>query len=215
MHSKWLGTIRYSVALELQALAQIHTLASREDGIIYGLEHEPVVTLGRKLSDDKLTHNMNTQRVEERTLLSQSFEVFQTDRGGQVTMHTPGQLVIYPILNLNRLGLSVREFVSLLEKTTLRVLSEFGIESHKKTDSTGLYTVNGKIGFVGIRVSHHVTSHGLSLNVSNNLNWFREIVCCGVQDQPMDSLQKQGVGATPREVFEVWIKAFDLTLQSK
>lgn len=192
-----MGLTSYSVGLEFQAT---------EDSCLLGLEHEPVITLGKRLRDVSQAPKLENYFLERREVGGLEFDVYQTDRGGQVTMHTPGQLVIYPIFNLRRTGWRVRDFVCAIERTTLETLKYFEIEAFQKENQTGIFTEHGKIGFIGIRISNRISRHGLSLNVCNDLSLFRHIVSCGVEDQKMDSFKSRGSGATPADVFEVWCK---------
>ncbi len=170
--SKWLGLTPYSKALDQQAQAwqQVHN--KELSGVILGCEHPAVITLGR-----------SAQRDSELKLQATDFEVYQIDRGGQATLHNPGQLVIYPIISLNDYNLRIKDFIFLLEQVSINTLSELGVESFRKENSPGLYTENGKIVFIGIRIDQKITRHGISINVKNNLWDFDKIRICGHDSQ--------------------------------
>lgn len=195
MKNIWLGLTSYSVGLEFQSAA---------NSCLLGLEHEPAITLGKRLKEESQIQKTGNYFLERRQIGNTEFDVYQTDRGGQVTMHTPGQLVIYPVFDLKQLGWSIRDFVCAIEKTTIETLRYFKIDAFQKENQTGIFTEHGKIGFIGVRVANRITRHGLSLNVSNDLALFKHIISCGVEDQRMDSFKRQGSGATPADVFEIW-----------
>lgn len=132
------------------------------------VEHPPVFTQGQAGKPEHL-------------LLPGSIPVVQTDRGGQVTYHGPGQLVAYPLLDLRRLGLGVRDLVTRLEQTLVSLLSDYGIEAYPKADAPGVYVGEAKIASLGLRVRRGCCFHGLSLNLSMDLEPFARINPCGYQ----------------------------------
>ena len=133
---------------------------------IWIIEHPPVYTLG-----------LNGKR--EHLLNIDSIPVIETDRGGQVTYHAPGQLVVYPLLDIERLKMGVREIVTLLEQAMLTVLSQYGIMAMAKPEAPGVYVDGKKIGSVGLRVKRGCCYHGLSLNNNMDLSPFNHINTCG------------------------------------
>ena len=133
---------------------------------IWIIEHPPVYTLG-----------LNGKR--EHLLNIDSIPVIETDRGGQVTYHAPGQLVVYPLLDIERLKMGVREIVTLLEQAMLTVLSQYGIMAMAKPEAPGVYVDGRKIGSVGLRVKRGCCYHGLSLNNNMDLSPFNHINTCG------------------------------------
>lgn len=122
-------------------------------------------------------------------------QVFETGRGGQLTWHGPGQLCLYPILDLTHHGRSLHRYVGQLEAILMRTCSEFGVATSRGVDrcnEVGVWTVDRcKIGFIGIRNTRWITSFGLSLNVSNDLSWFDHIVPCGLEGIQVTSLQRE------------------------
>lgn len=133
---------------------------------IWWVEHPPVYTLGL---NGKREHLLNTQAIP----------VIQTDRGGQVTYHGPGQLVVYTLLDLKRLQLNIREVVSLLEHAMITTLAQYGLNAHAKPEAPGVYLKEQKIGSVGLRVKRGCCYHGLSLNNAMDLSPFLGINPCG------------------------------------
>ncbi len=135
---------------------------------IWFLQHPAVFTLGR---NGKPEHLLDTRDIP----------VLQVDRGGQVTYHAPGQLVVYVLLNLRRRGLGVRALVTLLEDCVIELLSDYGIEAHARADAPGVYVNDAKIAALGLRVRKGCCFHGLALNVDLDLAPFEYINPCGFQ----------------------------------
>ncbi len=133
---------------------------------IWIVEHPPVFTLGL---NGKTEHLLNIENIP----------VVETDRGGQVTYHGPGQCVIYLLLNIERLKMSVREIVTLLEQAMIASLSQYGIKAEAKPEAPGVYVNNKKIGSVGLRVKRGCCYHGLSFNNNMDLDPFNMINTCG------------------------------------
>lgn len=169
---------------------------------IHGFEFQKVITLGRRASLEQ------DLQVEAEFLLHHGFSIRHVDRGGEATLHNPGQLVIYPIVNLRTLGLTVREFVAALQNTTVDLLKAYGVSAGLIEGCPGVYTSKGKIGFVGVRIQRSVTTHGLSLNVANNLDDFQMIRSCGVLRPKLDKLREWAVDATNKELHAKWSELF-------
>lgn len=177
----YLGLVPYESALRLQErLAQARAENSIPDVLLL-LQHPPVFTIGRFRGQSEIL-------VSPEMLSREGIQVFQTNRGGSVTYHGPGQLVGYPILNLKEVGLSVREYVWKLEETIIRVLADFGIAGRRDPRYPGVWVGKKKIGSLGINVSHHITTHGFALNVSTNLRHFDLINPCGITGVAMTSI---------------------------
>jgi lipoyl(octanoyl) transferase len=146
---------------------------------VWLVEHPPVFTLG-----------VNAAR--EHLLAPGEIEVVETDRGGQVTYHGPGQLVMYPLLDLRRYGLGPRSLVSLLERSTVRLLADFAIDAAARDDAPGVYVAGRKIASIGLRIRRGASYHGLALNVAMDLAPFARINPCGHADLAVTSLQAEG-----------------------
>ena len=123
--------------------------------------------------------------------LKKNCELFQTDRGGDVTYHGPGQLVGYPIINLKTMGLGIRSYVSNIEQLLIDVLYDYGINASIKKGLTGVWIEDRKIASIGIRVSQWITTHGFALNVNTDMDYFSNIISCGIDNVSMTSMEKE------------------------
>lgn len=176
-----LGRVSYGPTLELQR--RLHRLRREEkiSDVLLSLEHTPVVTLGRDAKDTDLL-----QPKEE--LAKLGVEVQAIERGGAATYHGPGQLVLYPILHLRRLGVSLRDYVWRLEEVMIRTGRALGVELLRKPGYPGAWHTQGKVGFLGVHVRGWVSLHGLALNVALKPQGFQWIVPCGMADLSVLSL---------------------------
>jgi lipoyl(octanoyl) transferase len=206
----WLGRRPYGAVLELQrALADAKRAGSPRDIVLF-LEHEPVITLG---SGAKLEHVL----LDAAGLKALGVEYAKAGRGGDVTLHAPGQLVCYPILDLAPDRRDVRRYVRDLTETMRRVVADYGISAGTHADHVGLWvdrespsSFRGpdarapvKIGAIGVAISRWVTMHGFALNLTVDLDLFRLIVPCGIRELGVSSLLDLGGPAvTPRAAAE-------------
>jgi lipoyl(octanoyl) transferase len=202
---EWLGPTDYSAGLEVQHSAWQRAHETGETTVL-GLEHPPVITLGKR-SNPALDLKTSLQ-----ALADQGIRVVSVDRGGEAVLHTTGQMVIYPIFNLIDWNLSVRDFVCVLEKTTIRFLEQLHIQARCGEKEPGIYTSRGKIGFIGIRVDRGVSRHGIAINISNELEQFRHIRCCGQENEKFDRLANYGVNATQVQLFRRWCECLKWSL---
>jgi lipoic acid synthetase len=147
-------------------------------------EHPPVITLGARQSANKL-------QVSRESLTQQGIDVVDIRRGGGTTAHNPGQLVVYPILNLQELGLGASEYIRELETIGAELLEEFGVRSQLRKGLRGLWIDNRKIASIGVRVSKFVTWHGMAINIQNDLTIFDFITPCGLDGVEMTSVLKE------------------------
>lgn len=154
---------------------------------IWLLQHPPVFTLG-----------LTAKR--EHLLDPGDIPVIATDRGGQVTYHGPGQLVLYPLLNLRRRGLGVRQLVTLLEQSVIGLLAELGIDARARADAPGVYIDGRKVASLGLRIRRGCCYHGLSLNLDMNLQPFRRINPCGYANLEVAQLRDFGVTAPIEQI---------------
>jgi lipoyl(octanoyl) transferase len=214
-----LGTLDYATGLRLQRkLVQL-----RKDGLIGDvlllLEHSPVITLGRNAK----AANVIASREQ---LASRGVEIFDCDRGGDVTFHGPGQLVGYPIFDLRGLAsfdgkrktLGAVEFVRRLEEVLIRTCADFRIPAERVAGLTGAWTSNGdgKIAAIGVHISRSVTSHGFALNVNVDLDYFNLIVPCGITSKAVTSMAKQlGRQLSLQEVTHSISRNFGVVFQSQ
>jgi lipoyl(octanoyl) transferase len=197
-----LGTVDYATALRLQE----KLVGLRKDGrigdVVLLLEHTPVITLGRNAKAKNIL-------ASPELLAQRGVEVFECDRGGDVTFHGPGQLVAYPIFDLRgfpsdnaaRKSLGVVEYVRRLEEVLIRTCADFGIPAKRIAGLTGVWTDGdarpstvsneSKIAALGVHISRGVTSHGIALNVNTDLSFFNLIIPCGIEAKPVTSMQKE------------------------
>jgi lipoyl(octanoyl) transferase len=205
-----LGTTPYREAWELQrALAAAVSQGAIPDTVVL-LEHPPVVTLGRRAGDEEL-HVPSDAEVE----------VVETDRGGKSTFHGPGQLVCYPILDLNRHGRDVRKYCRDLEESLIRTLAGFDLEATRSEGLTGVWLTPPprKIASIGVHISRWITTHGYALNVDLDAAPFTEwITACGLEDAAFTTMARElGRRVTVDEVRPVAAAAltevFDLELE--
>lgn len=187
----WLGTMDYVEALELQN-NYVERERLRPRGVLLGLEHPEVITLGIRGGSVDVVDPRGTP-------------VVTTNRGGQATLHSPGQLVIYPIWPIRHWGLGAREWVNLLSKVTAQSLKKCNIIV--VSQNNGLFTEKGKIASVGLNLKKGVSSHGIAINISNDLEKFSKIRACGVAQQPMDRVSDT-ILIAPSVFFELWCKEF-------
>jgi lipoyl(octanoyl) transferase len=225
LHAIWLGKRPYAPIYELQCQLMERRKADLVQDVVLLLEHEPTITSGRGghashlLSSPALLKNAGITSVE-------------TDRGGDVTLHAPGQLVAYPIVKLTERQRDVRKYVNGLTTVMQRLVAPFGIRAGTAPDLVGLWTdgaapnryeefssaeVPVKIGAIGVRISRWTTMHGFALNLTTDLSLFRHIVPCGISEYGVASVESL-VGATPtahevaRDAFSVFADVLDRRL---
>ena len=177
------GRVGYAQALANQREAADALRAGRGPETLFLLTHPPVVTMGRRATLDHVLFS-----TEE--LAARGVEIVDTDRGGDVTFHGPGQVVGYPILDLRRRGLGAHTYLRFLETTLIGVLATYGIEGFRDPLHTGVWTKHGKIAAMGIRVSAGVSLHGFALNANTDLAYFGLIVPCGIEGRAVASMQQ-------------------------
>ncbi|MBD5212162.1 MAG: lipoyl(octanoyl) transferase LipB [Bacteroidales bacterium] len=153
------------------------------------VEHNPVYTLGKHGKEENLL-------ADQARLRNAGAECIRIERGGDITFHGPGQLVLYPIISLAEYSLGVKDYVNLLEETIIQFLAEYNIKGERVEGATGVWLDKGtprerKICAIGVKCSHFVTMHGLALNVNTDLNYFSLINPCGFQDKGVTSMEKE------------------------
>lgn len=191
-----IGLTEYHKAWDIQKEFFTSLLHAKQSGsdtsdknhIIF-CEHPHVYTLGKSGSSDNLLIN-NIQ------LQAKNATFFNIDRGGDITYHGPGQMVVYPIIDLEKLGIGIKEYVHLLEESIILTLKTFSIHSTRLSGATGVWldinTENvRKICAIGIKASKYITMHGLAFNVNTDLNYFNYINPCGFTDKAVTSVQKE------------------------
>ena len=189
----YLGRVDYSTALNLQQTL-VHLMKEGRVGhTLLLLEHPPVITLGRNASAQNVVASRDF-------LASKGIDLIETDRGGDVTFHGPGQLVGYPIFDLRGFTpkLGAVDFVRKVEEVLIRTCGDLGVVTQRIPGLTGVWTEeHAKIAAIGIHISRGVTSHGFALNVNTNLDYFKLIVPCGISDKPVTSLEHELAGLQP------------------
>lgn len=183
-----LKIINCGIAPYAEVLALQHDLRDkRREGTIANtallVEHKPVITLGARQTANRLT--LANEHIER-----QGIEIVNIRRGGGATAHNPGQIVVYPILNLSQLGLGVSDYIHTLENIGVTLLAQLGVEAEAKKGFPGLWVGPRKIASIGVRVSKMVSYHGMALNIQNDLSIFNCIIPCGLDGVTMTSAQQ-------------------------
>jgi len=163
---KWLGLIDYGLMwARMRQQAQL-LFSHQVEEVVWGCEHNPVYTTGRRAVDNRREANLPASLIV-------------TDRGGEMTFHGPGQVMLYPVLSLRKRKLGVRDYVCLLEQSCIDVLAEHGISAGRCAGLPGVWVEDAKIAAIGLRVSHGIVCHGMALNVCVDPKWFAAINACG------------------------------------
>jgi lipoyl(octanoyl) transferase len=197
-----LGRMRYSDAVRLQRqMVEQRKAGEGVDTLIY-VEHPHVVTVGRNGKDE---HVLASPQVLSRT----GIELFESDRGGDVTYHGPGQVVGYPILDLREWKRDVRAYFRAVEQTLIDALATLGVSAERIPEPgyEGVWVRGAKVAAIGIHISRWVTSHGFALNVETDLSYFKYIVPCGLT-KPVCSLRSIGCQAGREEVQDAITASF-------
>ena len=176
----WLGDLDYQKAYDLQLSLVEKVLSGQEPNTLLMLEHPHVYTKGRLSKDSDVL-------LTEEELAAKGIPVYETDRGGQVTYHGPGQLVVYPIVNLKDWGGPVK-YVRALEQVVIATLTEMGITANRESGNTGVWTSQGKLSAIGVKISRGIAFHGFALNVNTDLAYYQNIIPCGIADRPVTSM---------------------------
>ena len=180
-----LGTRPYAEVLDLQrSVARARISGEIDQDVLLLVEHPPVITLGRSSKDAHLLAN-------PAQLTARGVEVFEVERGGDVTFHGPGQLVGYPIVDLKRHRQDLHWYLRQVEELLIRALARFGIPGERVPKYTGVWTRDRKIASIGVHARDWVTWHGFALNVSTELSYFDLIVPCGIPEVRMTSVERE------------------------
>ncbi len=187
----------YADALMLQHELVDAIADGRAPETVLTLAHAPVITLGRKADPAHVL-------APPDTLARMGIEVVPVDRGGDVTYHGPGQLVSYPLLRLDRRGLTPRGYLRLLEEAVIRALARLGIGAGRLEGYTGVWTGTGKICAIGVASRRWVSFHGIALNLAPDWAHWACIIPCGITDKPVTSVERELGRAVPLEEMAAW-----------
>ena len=200
-----LGVVGYRQAHELQLQCVEAQIAKAEGEQVLLLEHPSVFTLGSSGKRESLLRSAEA-------IIGKGAEIVHTERGGDITYHGPGQLVVYPIINLRRRNLPVSSFIELLEEMMLLTAADVGVAAHRDARNRGIWVGDNKIGSVGIRIRRGISFHGLSLNVNLALEPFSWIRPCGLDGVGVSSLAIEGGRAVDMEevksIMQRYIRTF-------
>lgn len=177
-----LGRRDYQETLALQRRLVVARQEGRVPDVLLFVEHPPTYTLGRSARWEHLL-------VDAKTINELGASVIETDRGGDITFHGPGQLVGYPIIDLKSWTPDVHEYLRALEALLIDAVREFGIAATREEGLTGVWHPRGKLAAIGVHVSRWVTSHGFALNVATDLEYFKHIVPCGIFGRTVSSME--------------------------
>jgi lipoyl(octanoyl) transferase len=204
-----LGVVGYEEALALQRHLVEERRAERVPDLLLLLQHPPVITLGVKGDGGRANIVATSDR-----LASLGIGVHETGRGGDVTYHGPGQIVGYPIVDLRPDRCDVHRYVRDLEDVMIRVCADYGVSADRIKGLTGAWVGAEKIGAIGVRISRWITSHGFAFNVSTDLDHFRLIVPCGINDHGVTSLEHaSGRRVALTEVEDAFVRRFAETFE--
>ena len=194
---QWAGCIPFEKSLEIQE--SLKAFAQKSENCFLGFESSlPVISLGLRADGTHILWNKDQLKKSQ-------LSVVKVRRGGEATLHTFGQLIIYPVIRLNSLGLKVKDFILTLQNITQLFLKEQGIQTKKGKDFAGLYTENGKIAFFGIHISRGISQNGLSINVNNDLRLFDSIKSCGQLYRSHDRMSEyKGISIDRKNLFFSW-----------
>ncbi|MFL5468209.1 MAG: lipoyl(octanoyl) transferase LipB [Gemmatimonadaceae bacterium] len=206
-----LGRMGYGEALELQrSIARDRISGTIPQDVLLLLEHPPVVTLGRGAKEKHLV-------ASPEFLQSKGVELFEVERGGDVTFHGPGQLVGYPIIDLKRHRQDLHWYLRTIEQALINTLEDYGIPGERNTAYTGVWTRGKKIASIGVHARDWVTWHGFALNVTTDLSYFDLIIPCGIDGVVMTSVARE-LGVEDISIQDLrdrisakFAEAFDLT----
>jgi lipoate-protein ligase B len=174
-----IGQKSYKAVWDLQKEMQQQRIKGEIDDTLILVEHDPVYTLGKNANEDHLLQSRD-----------ESIDVFNIERGGDITFHGPGQLVVYPILDLSNYKKSVSWYMRTLEQVLIDTLIEFKITAQQNDGLTGVWVGDEKIAALGVRISRWVTMHGFALNVNPDLSFYDGIIPCGIFDHGVTSMEQ-------------------------
>ena len=179
----WLGLTGYGEAYSIQKKLWSQKMNGQSADALLLLEHPPTFTIGKSGSLENLL-------LSQEELAEKGISLFFIDRGGDITYHGPGQLVVYPIINLKSRGKDIHRYIHDLQEVVIRTLADLAIEARRDGQHVGVWVGSDKIAAIGVRVSRWVTMHGLALNVNPVMEHFSYINPCGILDKGVTSISK-------------------------
>jgi lipoate-protein ligase B len=186
-----LGTMPYRDALDVQRQTHARVVDGDLPGALLLVEHPPVITIGRR---GKREHIL----ADDARLAQLGIDLVETDRGGDVTYHGPGQVVLYPIVRLADRGIGIGSYMRLLEQVVIDVVAAYGVAAERDHCATGVWIGGAKLCAMGVRVRRGITMHGLAVNVATDMTHFDAIVPCGLAGRPVTSLAQLCGNNAPR-----------------
>ena len=199
-----LGNSSYKRTWELQKELQLQRIENNIDDTLLLVEHEPVYTFGKNADENHLLQNY-----------PENVKLFNTERGGDITFHGPGQIVGYPIMDLHNYKMSISWYMRSLEEVIIRSLDKFGISADRKDSLTGVWVEDEKIAALGVRISRWVTMHGFALNVNTDLAYYDSIIPCGIFDYGITSMkhilgENQNISKIKSTLSAIFLDVFQL-----
>jgi lipoyl(octanoyl) transferase len=174
---------------------------TRKTGALFLVEHPPTISCGRGEKGNNLL-------LKASEFHNRGFAVAHTNRGGKVTYHGPGQLVAYPIVNVEEFAIGVKDYVHHLEETMIHFLAKYGLRAERREGYPGAWIASRKIGSIGIHVRKKVSIHGLALNINPDLSHFQVITACGLSGVETTSMMREGVSLSVRDAIGPFVDSF-------
>ena len=195
--------VKYDEAITLLEARSKLVSKNEDKELIWILEHEPIFTAGTSYS--------------ENDIIDKSINIYETNRGGKITYHGPGQLMFYFVIDLRNKNKDVRKFISIIENSIIETLREFKIESHADRENIGIWFNNKgkleKVAAIGVRISNWIAYHGFCLNIKNDLEPYKKIIPCGISDKKVTNLTKISKSEF-NKIDEILIDKFILNLKN-
>jgi len=188
---EWLGVQPYTFMWQKMKNHAALIAEDKADEVIWACEHEPVYTTGKRAIDNRLNVQLSAPLIV-------------TDRGGETTFHGRGQMMLYPMIHLRRRGLTVRKYIELLEESAIQTLSKYDINAERRCGLPGVWTNEGKIVAMGIRVSQGVAYHGMAMNMAVDMAYFKAINPCGLQQNTVNMQDYLDVLPSSQELAQRW-----------
>ncbi len=181
--SKFYGQLAYQPAMAIQN-SLVNSAKQKGEFHLMLLEHPDTISMGIRSEISEILTDL--EKISELKI-----SIHNSDRGGQTTFHSPGQLVAYPIIDLRKINIKPKDYVSKLQLSIIETLSDVGIKAESKEMPIGVWVNTKKIASIGVRIKQGITSHGIALNINNNLEHFQHIISCGIKDNVQTSIQNE------------------------